>query len=506
MGKIKEKIINRFDGGMSDYIRQEKYNTGSLIKHFDVFSNPKKLIPYRSTETDIHDGIGATGMKARDARHFQLGLDGKLYALCKNASGYPEICSKADPTTGNWAVETTAVGNSARVLGCFIEWQGAFWMFSGTTNVSKWIIGSTFTNTVATLGENIVTTAQAVIGADDNLYMFYNDRVVRITPAGAVSDNVCEALPSDMRITSVAPYGTYLAIGMAYGTSATATPSGRSKVFIWDMVTDTTVADVLDWGEGALMCLGNVEGRIIGITDKYMSSALGVKGGSMAIKSWAGGIVRTEKEIVVNQTVTLGRFIRDVVVKNNKIYWVASVPFGLSTATESTFNLGIWSYGRKNRNSEFALSLDFIEDGIDTSNFKIMSFGNAGNYWFINHSADGSISKTDDAGNYTTTSIYESQLFGNGDNNKLIGVRVMTDPMPTAGQIVLKYRTNESTSWTTIFTNTTNNSISHKAINIESSGVNLPEYRELQLRIESTGGAEPTGLSFKYEKKDDDVY
>ena len=126
------------------------------------------------------------------------------------------------------------------------------------------------------------------------------------------------------------------------------------------------------------------------------------------------------------------------VVKNNKFYWVASVPFGLSTATESTFHLGIWVFGRKNINSDFTLALDYIEEGIDTDNFKINSFGNAGDYFFINHSIDGSISKTDDAANYTHTSIYESQIFNNDDSSqtkKLIGIKVFTSPLPATGSV-----------------------------------------------------------------------
>ena len=49
MGKIFEVKINRFDGGVSDDPREPLFNMGSLIKHFDVFSNPFKLIPYRSS-------------------------------------------------------------------------------------------------------------------------------------------------------------------------------------------------------------------------------------------------------------------------------------------------------------------------------------------------------------------------------------------------------------------------------------------------------------------------
>ncbi len=506
---IYEQKISRFDGGIADDIRQLVSNAGSLLKHFDCFSNPFKLSPFRSTEADTNDGSTPTGMKQYDVRHFQLGLNGKLYGLGKNASGYPKVVSKADPTTGNWTLEATAEGSAARIPGCFIEWQGAWWFFQGTNQIAKWTIGGSVTQTVATVASTITSVAQGVVGADGNLYLFYNNQVVRISPAGAATDAVLTALPSDMRITSVARYGTYLAIGMAYGTASSTIPSGRSQVFIWDMVTTTTVADVLDWGEGALMVLGNIEGRIVGVSDKYLSSTLGLSKGSMVIRMWTGGSPQVFKEIVANQVVTLGRFIQDVVIKNNKMYWVASVPFGLSTSTESTFHLGIWCFGRKNVNSNFTLSLECVEEAIDTSNFKINSFGAAGDYWFINHSADGSITKTDDASNYTFTSIYESLILNLTDSSlkkKLLGVTVYFAPLPTAGQVVLKYRKDEETSWTTIFNHGTDNSLSHSAVNIESSGITLPEFKEIQFRVESTGGAEITGIKFKAEIIDKDIY
>lgn len=507
--KIYEQKLNNFAAGISDDPREQRFNLGSLIKHFDIFSNPFKMTPRRSSEADENDGSTADGMKQYDVRHFTLGSNGKLYGLGKNGSGYPKVVSKADPTTGNWTLEATAEGNAARIAGAFIEWQGAWWFWQGTNQLAKWVIGSTVTNTVLTVGSTITTVAQGIIGADNNLYMFYNNKIVRISSAGAATDDVITALPSDSRITSVVPYGSYIAIGMAFGTSATASPTGRSKVFLWDMVTTSTVSDVIDWGEGALMCLGNIEGRICGVSDKYLSSSLGLGTGSMVIRLWSGGIPQVMKELVANQTVTLGRFLNEVVIKNNKMYWVASVPFGLSTATESTFHLGIWVFGRKNVNSDFALTLDYVEEAIDTSNFKIVSFGAAGDYWFINHSADGSIEKTDDAANYTYTSIYESQIINGEDSStqkKLIGVTVNTAPLPTAGQVVLKYRINEESSYTTIFTHTTDNSLTHSAINIESSGANLPQFREIQLRIESQGKAEIVGLSFKWEEIESKLY
>ena len=192
-------------------------------------------------------------------------------------------------------------------------------------------------------------------------------------------------------------------------------------------------------------------------------------------------------------------------VKNNKLYWVASVPFGLSTSTESTYHLGIWAFGRKNVNSNFALTVDYIEEAADTSNFFINSFGNAGDYWFISHSAisAGKVTKTDDAANFTITSIYDTQIFNGGDAaswKSLLDATVTTVFLPTAGQIVLRYRIDNETSYTTIFTNTTDASISHTANNIESNGNPLPKYyKEIQFRIQSTGGAEITEFDFNQE-------
>ena len=201
---------------MSDDPRQPSNNMGSLTKHFDVFSNPYRLTPYRSTEADTSTSVSSTDLKQYDVRDFQLGSNGKLYGLGKTGAGLTKIFSKADPTTGNWTVETTAEGNGAVVRGCFIEWQGAWWFFQGTNQIGKWVIATnTITNSVATVGSTITSVAQGVI-SNNVLYMFYNNKVVSITAAESVSDNVFTAIPSDMRITSVTRYGTYLAFRSAY--------------------------------------------------------------------------------------------------------------------------------------------------------------------------------------------------------------------------------------------------------------------------------------------------
>ena len=504
--------IRRFDKGIQGTV------DSAFHQHFDIFSDPYRLIPYRSTEAEA-DSVSAANLGTSYLRNFQLGKNGIMYALGQTST-LAQVFQKTDPTTGTWGVAATAVASATFtvIYGAFIEWgvTPAFYMFTKTATLSKWQIGGTFTDTVLGLGATITSVAQGVIGADDNLYMFYNNRVVRVTNAGTATDNVLTNLPSDMRIVSACRLGTYIAIGMAYGTSAIGIPAGVSKVFIWDMVTTTTTNDVLDWGEGALRVLGNIEGRLVGVSDKYLTNPISLSRGSMVVRMWSGGTPQIMKEIIANQLVTadsgtyanvVSRFPRDVVIKDNKMYWIASVPFGASTATESTFHLGIWAFGRKDKDSDFSLSLDYVEEGVDTANFYINSFGNAGNYWFISYSAAGLVNKTDDAANYTFTSAYETELLGNGKQTfKLVATSVMTDFLPAAGQIVLKYKVDAESSFTTIFTNTTDNSIRHTALNIESTGATLPTYKRLRLRAESTGGAVITGIRHVSEPIDDDVY
>src|SRR3990167_10120379 len=146
---IKEIKITKFDGGISDSLLQPSSNSFGLSKHFDIFSNPYKLTPYRSTEADTGTSVSSTDLEQYRVQDFQLGRDGKLYGLGRAAaSSVPKVFSKANPISGNWTIEATAEGTLTLIRGCFIEWATAFWMFSGTTSVSRWVIGSTFTDTV----------------------------------------------------------------------------------------------------------------------------------------------------------------------------------------------------------------------------------------------------------------------------------------------------------------------------------------------------------------------
>jgi hypothetical protein len=154
---------NRFDGGISDDPRKPSVNEFQITKHFDIFSNPFRLTPYRSLEADTNDGSTATGMKQYLVRDFfYASASAKLYGLGQTAGGLTKIVYKADATTGNWTLPASSEGNGAVQNGCFFEFKDYAWGFQGTNQVFKWglLSGSpSITNSVATVASTITSVA-----------------------------------------------------------------------------------------------------------------------------------------------------------------------------------------------------------------------------------------------------------------------------------------------------------------------------------------------------------
>lgn len=95
MSKQTTILISDFSGGVSDDPRISTPNGFIIAKHFDVFSQPKKLTPYRSLESDTNDGSTATGMKAYLIKDYVYASSStKLYGLGQNGTGKTKIVYK----------------------------------------------------------------------------------------------------------------------------------------------------------------------------------------------------------------------------------------------------------------------------------------------------------------------------------------------------------------------------------------------------------------------------
>lgn len=483
--------INNFSGGISDDPREENGTKFQLAQHFDSFSQPNRLIPYRSLEADTNDGSTSTGMKQYAVKDFLYhSASSKLYGLGKNGSDQTKIVYKADATTGNWTLPASSEGNGAVLNGCFVEYKDYLWGFQGTTQVWKWGLLSgtpSITNSAGTVG-TITSVAQGVIAKDDQLYLPYNNKLARVSSGGTVTDAVL-TLPTNFKITSICNYGNYLAIGCA----PSSTYNGQSKVFLWNL-TSPDVQEVIDWGEGELRILETIEGMLVGVTDRYLNNATGAGKGSMIVQVYSGGAPQVVKE-VFTQALTGKTMPISKAVKNNRLFWSAKI---MTDTAGSSYIEGIWSFGRKNVNYPFSLNLDIADENVDTDG--IQAFGTAANYFFIAHSGDGSIDKTNDAATYAFTSVYESQIFSFNDpsvNKQLLGISLYTAPLPASSSVTVKYKVDDDSSFTTIGTLSTQGELSRDFVMIESTGDAFATGKEFTFRVESTGGAEITGMKLK---------
>lgn len=491
MAKTVEITVDDFSGGIADDVRKSTASEFTITKHFDIFSNPKRLTPYRSLEADTETSVSSTDLKQYFVRDFLYTTgSAKLYGLGQTGAGLTKIVYKADATTGTWTLPASSEGNGAVKNGCLVEYKDYIWGFQGTTQVFKWgLLSGTpaITNTAGTVG-TITSVAQGVIAKDDQLYLPYNNKIVRVSAGGTVSDAVL-TIPTQFKITSICNFGNYLAIAAA----PISNYAGSSKVFLWNLTSDD-VQEVIDWGEGEIRVLETIEGILVGVTDRYLNNATGAGTGSMIVQVYSGGVPQTIKEIYTKALTGKAMPISKT-VKNNRLFWSAKI---MTNASGTEYDEGIWSFGRKNVNYPYTLTLDVIDENVNTSG--IQSFGAAANYFFVAHSNDGSVDKTNDSAIYTFSSVYQSQIINFGDttsDKRLESVKVHFRKLASGESITLKYRVDGATAWTTVGTTSTAGDLSHTFLNIESTGDAFSSGREYEFRIESTGGAEITGWMAK---------
>lgn len=574
MAKQVEIKKNNWSGGISDDQRSQSASQFTIAKHFDIFTNPNRLTPYRSFESDAHDGSTSTGMKQYYVKDYlYASASNKLYGLGQTGAGLTKIVYKASSYDGTWTLPASSEGNGAVQNGCLLEYKDYLWGFQGTTQVWKWgllsgapsitnsagTIGTVYntitaiavnaggtlynvndilyiaggtggtaivttvaagvvtgvtllqpgynystgskatttssttgtgcTITVSTVGntsETISSVANGIIAKDDNGYIFYNNIVVRIYPSGTVQDQALK-LPTNLKITSACNYGNYMAIGCSPKNSF----QGTSKVYLWNL-TSPDIQEVIDWGEGDLRIIENIEGMIVGVTDRYLNNASGAGRGSLIIQGYTGGVPQVLKEVFTSKLTGITMPLQKA-VKNNRLFFAAKI---MTNDAGTEYNEGIWSFGRKNASYPYSLNLDYVYSSITTSG--IQSIGSAANYFFITHSNDGSIAKIDDSATYSETSILETLVlnFGDADSDKRLDrIKVSCRKQGSGESIVVKYKVDGATTWTTIGTYDTDSGLSHSFTREELAGVEFKSGREFIFQITSTGGAEITEWS-----------
>lgn len=483
--------LNRFPSMRAD----PRDNNGSQrVVHFDNFTKKHSLVPYRSSEDAL------TNQADNQMQNFLM-YSGSMYALGRQLTLSRALILRNDNiATTDWFSPTNGEDNTYTISDYtfFVEYKGILW---GTNSNGLWSynIGSTtFTANAQSLTFTSIT--QGLIHSkDDILYFGYTNTsgtYIASKNGSGGWNTTALTLPSNLKIVSLCEYGNYLAVGCA-----STQIGGNSKVFLWDRdSTLTTLSESIDLGNKILYALENIDGYLIAVLLSGNTSATITP--KMVFARYAGGTSFT-----VFEQIELTSGVNSIIGKqkaNNRLYFGLNASSkGYSTQYDYT---GIWSVGRNSEAEPFSVSMIQLADN-DTLPQAIKGFIIVDDYFYISYLDAGTgnfgLSKTNDQAVYTATSIYRTAInpgnmsdLDKGKKKKLIAVGVTYEPLPTNGQVVLKYKVDNS-SYTTVFTETTDSVQFTEMPN--ASGTAFTDGRDFTFQIESTGGAEITGLYYKYE-------
>ena len=482
----KTLIFSQFNGGISEDKRVRVANKFSITKNFDVFTYPHKLVPRPLTaaltgENKTYDIVKflyapftGGGAPASGYVLYGLGLTGANRAVWRL-----DITTNTD---GDWAgpsnsgIVAVAGGEEEKVLFHYKNYV-YFWVTDALFRIDT-TSGSPAQYQAMTGWVNI---APPVRHPSDDIAYFFHDNIV-----SSLNDTSWTAaaltLPSNLKIVAACPHGPYLAVACV--TKDTLKP--ESVVFSWDR--DSSLANVTSRADfdGEVKKIASLEGRLIAVT---------------YVKNFITKDKVQIQQIIDENAIPLNEITTDVAdgitfydtdfIKNNILY------FPLKATLASDTRLGIWAV-----NSSGAATLDFLNSDVTTSSYE--GIYHTGDYLFIAHSNDGSTDVSSPTGAYSPLGncLYESLIIGDledlGKSKKLLAIGVMTEPLPASAQVSVEHRVDAETSYTSTFYHNTADSLYKEAINTYA-GANLPEFKELQIRLYSQSGAVITAYMVKYE-------
>jgi hypothetical protein len=566
MGKIYEIKITDFSKGITSEPRLEDSRFCQMVKNFDIHSYPKKIVPFRDMVSG--DNAAATSKKQNFCVALRTTSPSDIYSLY--ALGVVTETTRAEIlyknlTTGaatdldddDWTY--VAASNNHQAPGDQTKTSFNLFVYYRKVNSGKgliygaadetyiWAFSPGDATAFAYNSHPLVYTdiQQGLVHSKyDILFIPYTTSTgtfIAKNDNGSWNDTAL-TLPSYLKITSICEYGNYLAIACAPRSRV-----GNSKVFLWDM-TSTDVMESIDFGEGNLVILEEIEGHLIGIS--YFGYPNSFKG-KVVFRQYSGGVATIFNQLWVDESIIIEKFAKQKV--NQYLY------FPLTCKKNGVTLRGIWKIGRQTPNDPFALSMDRFAEN-DETDTALTGFFIIGDYVFVSYLDTATpyayhLSKTNSTVSYTATSIYESLIQNLGDSRlkkKLLGITVMTESLPALGQVVLKYQKDKDvggTTWTTIFTHsptTAGSFIVGREYKITTAGTtdftligaadnnvgtvftatgvgtgtgtaidnlishscvtSLPEFKEIVFRIESTGGAVITGFEYKVEIIGKDIY
>ena len=497
MGKIREKSQSNFWSGVVNDPRSTLASGFYYSENLEVGKNKSlKQVANNQAENacsyDVNNYI---------TKVIQVGTD--IYGLGQddNTDNDTTLWTKTSSLDGAWAIATNGtIAATTFPAGdaLLASVNGMIFLDGGNDYVAKYVIA---TDAMTDEWKALAGGMKGGTIWQGSIYGWNGQKIYKIDP---VADTLTDmkTVSTEQTIVDLVPYGNLLMI------VCTSTIT-NSKAYLWDGVNTTTWVDILDIGYGTVSGGAILEGQIIVAIGSANRKTL-------KLKSYGGGQFRNlfTYNARPNQSGTA------YVIPASKLKAFSGYIYFILTGTKpdgtyaGLYEYSIARFGREEPVNPLTFSiyktLDFTSDrGLDgqtaNNDFTIlenivgedkpvMAFINSTGYATTEFL--GSDIYTGQEG------VMETVIYDGGDasiEKHLTGVGAYYTALGTTGQVVMKYKKDEETTWTEIFADTTDDALSHQAVNLEASGLVLPIFKEISFRFLLTGEAELNGYKFKWE-------
>ncbi len=493
-------FLTQSNGGIVNDGRTARSNVSRMVTNFDIYSNPNKLTPYYSSESG--DTAASTSIKRNfciglwtitgNYRLFSLGVisgNSKAEVLMKDLGN---LSPNSDMGDNQWltpANNQQSTGSTAS-MNLFVYYKTTGKIYGARDGSNIWAFtpdGSTgWADTSHALSYTNI--AQGLVHTDDILYVPYDNKIASKNGSASWNDTAL-TLPVSVYITSICSFGNFLGIA-----TAPLSGIGDSQVYIWD-TTSTSWNSVVNFGPGIVKVLESIENTLVGVS--FLGGVASSFKDRVTFRAYDGvGAVKI-LEIVGTSSGQLPLAKQKI---RNRIFFMMMLNINGSNRE------GVWSFG-KDEVGGWSLSHERTPNN-DTA---ITTAGILYNFFYVNDflfqsylaSNTAALSKTAHTETYSHTSIKETVINPNmppedkQQVKQLLSIGATYEPLPSSGQVVVKYRINGG-SWTTVFTETTDSAQYTEPVAKDATGTEFTSGKDIEFRIESTGGAEVTGLSYRY--------
>lgn len=464
---MSEIILNNFYGGIADSIFENSPIKFDISKHFDIYNDPKRLIPIANV---LANNTGLT--TTNEVGNF-LNYGSTTYALGRLAASDKTKIFQNTGSNGAWedAVsggEASAAATTSKIT--FIEYKGLFYGIRGNRYIWKWN-GGAFTDADKDIGASSNPRTNGIIGkATGYLYIPADGKLWQLDDTGGTWSQSAITIPSNESIYGLANYGNYLAILTRNTTDAS---SSKSYIYIWDFAS-LLASEVIELPDNGYSVLGVSGNTIIAVGERTTPV-----GKEISAVSYSGGNYEPVFSRIYPSTVSL---VKGVSRSQGGIMY-----FAVNDTTTGRPYQGIWSIGRKKSSYPLAVSIayDYLESGGTASNITnfllVNSVSTSAGFGIFICTEDYLVHKiglspSASSASYATSSpisYMETCKYFPTQEAQLTAVSLKFNKLPSAGVATVLFRVNGATDWTTLLSNSTDDAVGHISITVEPRVVTM---------------------------------